>query len=379
MKFRFGFSWFGPSAAALAAAVALSGATAVPLPARAASAPVLSAPRLPYVLVEFAHTAGGAPQPMVISPSGRVIVDSQGEILDPLAGRVGTHTQTDGLQEAIDYALRRGLDVYVEGGAAVGKSNNNVYSLNKTLVIPPAQDFRIDGGEAVINYTGSLGNAIEINSCEDCHYRFGLVVTGAHNGAAVVFRPTEPTPIDHLVVITDSSFRFSSIATSAPVGTSYAGILLGAASGPILWNRIDATAVVGFHDNVVASSGVTYNRITVGHNHQAAHALVRIHAGADGNMWNLNDDLNGTASVGVICSGSNNTFTLQSSGFPAGKDVIFRYGATGNTVLGISPLSVTQSPSPLDVNCVVGGVMSTGARCGLAALHYLRGLAGSGG
>lgn len=335
--------------------------------------------RLPYVLAEFARSASGAPQPMVISPSGRVIVDSKGEILDPLAGRVGTYTQTDGLQEGIDYALRRGLDVYIAGGAAVGRTNNNVYDLNRTLVIPPAQDFRIDGGEAVINYTGSVGNAIEINSCEDCHYRFGLVVTGAHNGAAVVFRPTEPTPIDHLVVITDSSFRFSSIATSGAIGTSYAGILLAAASGPILWNHIDATAVVGFQDNVVASNGVTYNRISVGHNHQAAHALVRIHSGADGNMWNLNDDLNGTGSVGVICTGSNNTFTLQSSGFPAGKDVIFQNGATGNTVLGIGPLSVTQSPSPLDVNCVVGSVMSTNARCGLAALHFLQGLAGSGG
>ena len=67
----------------------------------------------PYVLVEFSHSASGIPQPMVISPSGRALVNSRGEILNSSAGQVGQYTQTDGLQEAINYAVGKGLDVYI--------------------------------------------------------------------------------------------------------------------------------------------------------------------------------------------------------------------------------------------------------------------------
>ncbi len=300
---------------------------------------------------------------MVISPSGRVLVNSHGEILSSSAGAVGSYTQTDGLQEAINYALKQGLDVYIEGGAAVGHTNNNVYFLNRTLVIPPAQDFRIDGGEAVINYNPSVGNAIDINSCEDCHFRFGIIVTGATNGSAVDFHPTQPTPIDNLVVITDSTFQFSSIASSKPPGTSASGILFDASSGPILWNHVFATAVVGFQNNVMAlstsgSNAVTFNRITVGHNHQATQALASISRLSVGNMWNLNDDRNGTNSVGIVDAAQNNTFLLQSSGFPSKQDVVLKPGATGNLIIGIGSVSVSDA-NPPGMNRIVLGTVST--------------------
>ena len=318
----------------------------------------------PYVMVEFSHSPNGTSQPMVLSPSGRILVNSQGEILNSAAGPVGSYTQTDGLQEAVNYATAKGEDVYIEGGSAVGHSNNNVYFLNRTLVIPPEQDFRIDGGEAVINYNPSTGNAIDINSSEDCHYRFGVIVTGATHGKAINFNPTEPTPVDHLVVITDSSFRFSSIATSKPIGTSASGIYFNASSGPILWNHIFATAVVGFQNNVVAQSknstdAVTFNRITVGHNHQASQAVGVISPFSVGNMWNLNDDRNGTHSVGIIDEAENNTFVIQSSGFPSGENILFKSGAIGNVVIGIGPVSVTDN-NPPGKNRVITGYPGVG-------------------
>lgn len=309
---------------------------------------------LPYVLVEFAHSASGAAQPEVVSPAGRVIVNSNGVIESGLAGKVGSLTQTDGLQEAINYAVATGEDVYIEGGYALGRSsgrfNNNVYFLNKTLAVPPAQDFRIDGGESVINYNPLTGNAITINSCEDCHFRFGVVVTGGTNAAAVAFDPTGPTEVDGIRVVTDSTFRFSSIATNRPVGTSLAAIELAPApgAGSVLWNTIDATATVGFQYNLYtngrsSSAGVFNNRISVGHDHQATKALAYVGRFTSGNIFTLNDSSNGYSTTGVISYGTNNDFVLQSdSGVGVGRDIVFEKGSTGNLVEAVGPFSCTD-------------------------------------
>lgn len=315
---------------------------------------------LPYVLVEYAHNAHGTAQPEVISPSGMILVNSQGVIENSLAGPVGSVTQTDGLQEAVNYAAASGEDVYIEGGYALGRGNarfnNNVYFLNQPLRIPPAQDLRIDGGEAVINYNPSSGNAITINSCEDCHFRFGVVVTGATNGAAVKFQPTQPTEIDGLKVITDSTFRFSSIATSKPTGTSLAALALTPSSsgGSILWNTIDATATVGFQYNVMtqgmsAAAGVFNNRISVGHNHMASKATAYVGTNSSGNIFTLNNSRNGGSPTAVISYGTNNTYTLQSNpGFAPGRDIVFEPGSTGNLVDAVGPVSFTDHNPPKD-------------------------------
>lgn len=159
------------------------------------------------------------------------------------------------------------------GGRALNGSSN-VYQLSTTLKVPAAQDFRIQGGESVINYNQASGDAMTIDSCEDCHFQFGLVVTGATSGsnAAVAFRPTNPTNLDNLKVITDSTFDFSSIAASA--ATPAYAINLDATNGPILWNDFNVTATVGFQTNVrlyspSASNAVTNNGFRIIHNHQA--------------------------------------------------------------------------------------------------------------
>lgn len=328
---------------------------------------------LPYVLVEYAHNAHGTPQPEVISPSGMVLVNSQGVIENSRAGQVGAVTQTDGLQEAVNYAAASGEDVYIEGGYALGRGsarfNNNVYFLNQPLRIPPAQDLRIDGGESVINYNPSSGNAIIINSCEDCHFRFGVVVTGATNGAAVKFQPTQPTEIDGLKVITDSTFRFSSIATSKPTGTSLAALALTPASsgGSILWNTIDATATVGFQYNIMtqgisAAAGVFNNRISVGHNHMASKATAYVGAYSSGNMFTLNNSRNGGSPTAVVSYGMNNTYTLQSNpGFAPGRDIVFEPGSTGNLVEAVGPVSFTDHNPPKDNKIIAAQLGSPGS------------------
>lgn len=347
------------SVGALVATVAV-----VVLSGRDTAGATTTTPNLPYVIAEFATNSDGVPQPMVIGPDGTVVVDSDGVIDSAKAGTLGASTQTDGLQEAINYAVNSGLDVYITGGRATtagggGSSNNNVYFLDETLSIPAAQDFRIDGGESIINYNPSSGDAVTVDSCEDCHFRFGLVVTGAANGSAVAFRPTNPTNLDSLTVITDSTFEFSSIATSAATGTSAYALNLDATNGPILWNDFTATAAVGFQQNVrlhspSSTNAVIDNSFRIVHNHQATGSMIEIEANSNNNHWVVNDDRNGSTGTGIDDSADGNTFTLQSSGFPAGEDVIFENGATNNLVLAVGPISTTDH-NPTAQNKVVTG------------------------
>src|SRR5688572_4795229 len=63
-------------------------------------------------------------------------------------------TKTSGLQEAFDACKRDKRDLYIVGGGAAAAFQNpgGVYALNVTLRIPWMQDFRCDGGEAVLQY-----------------------------------------------------------------------------------------------------------------------------------------------------------------------------------------------------------------------------------
>lgn len=308
----------------------------------------------PYVVAQFKTSSNGVAQPEVIGPDGTLVVDSAGVIQHSKAGTIGGTTQTDGLQEAVNYAVNSGLDLYITGGRALDNAgvstNNNVYFLNQTLRIPAAQDFRIDGGESIINYNPTSGDALTIDSCEDCHFRFGLVVTGAVNGSAVLFKPTNLTNLDHLKVITDSTFEFSSIATSMPTGTSKYALNFDATNGPILWNDFNATATVGFQTNVrlnslSAANSVANNNFRMVHNHMATVAMMDVSQYSDNNHWIVNNDRNATTGVGADIKANGNTMTLQSSGFTAGNDVIFRNGAINNLVLAVGPLSTTDQNS----------------------------------
>ncbi len=316
----------------------------------------------PYVLVEFAKTATGKPQPMVLSPTGRVIVTARGKILNAQAGAVGGFTRTAGIQEAITYALATGADIYIEGRSAIGRTNNNVYRVDAPIVIPAAQDFRIDGGEYVINYDPLRGTLLTIDSCEDCHYRFGLLVTGAANGCAVRFRPMHPTPIDGITVITDSSFRFSSIATAGSalppspggptVSAPLAGLFFDARHGPILFNRVYATAIISYQDNILLagaspSHSVLANTIQVAHLHAAAKAEVKLSRYSNRNIFHLTAATDSQPGSGVITAGSYNIFFLDCFGFPPGRAMILEPGAKGNIVISAKPISLTNhSDSP---------------------------------
>jgi hypothetical protein len=85
------------------------------------------------VIVQKNVDINNKPVPMVIGKNGEVLVDSTGKIVNPKAGEVGAYTQTDGLQEAINYlnATGGGLIVVKEGTYTV-----NYQIPNNTLQYP---------------------------------------------------------------------------------------------------------------------------------------------------------------------------------------------------------------------------------------------------
>lgn len=175
-------------------------------------------------------------------------------------------TKTSGIQEALDYAHQHYRDVYIWGGRHGihdGKAADNpVYNLEQTLHIPWSQDFRLDGGHYILNYSHPTGDAVVIDSQMNCSYKFGLIVAGT-SGAGVRIRPTNPGP-DDMIVIQASEFEFAAVCSG---GT---GIAIDATHGPILNSRIFAeetnTQKIAVH--LTGTRGITNNSIEVMYSNQ---------------------------------------------------------------------------------------------------------------
>lgn len=145
-------------------------------------------------------------------------------------------TKTSGFQEAIDYAHENCRDVYVFGGRGGMHGGegipHNVYTLDETLRIPWSQDFRMDGGNYLLGYRKTTGDAIHIDSQMNCRYKLGLL-TCASEGATVRIKPETPGP-DDFVAITASIFDFSAVCSQ---GT---GIVIDSSEGLIINSKVFA-------------------------------------------------------------------------------------------------------------------------------------------
>ena len=161
-------------------------------------------------------------------------------------GRNTPGTRTGGIQEGFDYAHAHGRDMTIFGGRGGmhegDLSSDNVYTLHETLRVPWSQDFRLDGGNYVMSYTGQTGDAVVIDSQMSCKYKFGLVVSRYTDGADVRIQPKGSGPVDFVTMVT-TTFEFPAV-----VGSDV-GILLDATYGNIQWCRIlteEVTIMVGW-------------------------------------------------------------------------------------------------------------------------------------
>ena len=291
-------------------------------------------------------------------------------------GDYGPHTpntKTSGLQEALDAAKAEAKDVYLAGGSwTADKTTPVVYHLHETLRIPWMQNFRLDSGHCVLNYTPKTGDAVIIDSQMSCSYRFGLIVSNSE-GATVRLKPTTAGP-DRFKVITSTEFVFNAIVGGGgawPGGEAYnseldksrrwvgTGLWLDGSEGSIDANKITVIETVGCGIGLYLTGGVTRNTIEETNIHLCQHHL-RIGSAddarpSDNRIEAFMDSQGIDPSSGASIFGSYNLLTLSSRPFTGGIDLRFEKSAKHNTVIQQSPYRAIDV-SPEMSNRIIGGV-----------------------
>ena len=296
---------------------------------------------------------GGSPaEPSLHSPWGNCLVVTPEGPRD--GGDFGPHTpgtKTSGLQEAFHAAKTQNKGLYIAGGSlSFIQSQPVVYFIHETLHIPWMQDFRLDGGHYVIQYTPKSGDAVVIDSQMSCAYRFGLIVSNA-DGAVVRLKPATAGP-DRFQVITSTEFVFNAIVGGGgawPGGEAFdseldpdhvwkgVGLHLDGEPGPIDANKITVLETVGCHVGLLLTGKVTRNSIEETNIHLCqTHAIIGQPTGAavdDNRIEAFMDSQGIEQSIGVRLFGKDNLLTLSASRMAPNRDVIFEAPASGNTVV----------------------------------------------
>lgn len=271
-------------------------------------------------------------------------------------------TKTSGLQEAINHAREIQRDVYIAGGGAKAAFKNPVvYFMSETLHIPWMQDFRLDSGQAVIQYTGS-DDAIVLDSQMSCWYKFPLVVSTGR-GAVVRLKPSSIGP-DNFSVITACRFSFGALVGAGDVfpkpdgkgiGT---GLLFDTAGGPIDSNEFYAAEIIACETGIRLMEGSTNNWIRSPFLHLCN---THLEIGApDGSRTRLNridayiDGQGIAANTGVLLHGQNNLLTLSFGANADKRNLVLSHSAKDNHITLINlPNGITRD-CPLEANTLTG-------------------------
>lgn len=185
-------------------------------------------------------------------------------------------SNTDGLQEAIDYACTEGYDLHVHGGGIKpGSPATDIAVINCTvgIVFPPMQNKVIRIGACTVNFTGAVtGTGVFFDSCMmiDLDWCGQIVYTG--NGRAVEFKPTSGVPYDAVVACVDSKFKFNHIALTG--GTNPICLYFDTTNGPVQgclfegfeFNGIDVAGSRGIVLEI-ATNGIISNTFRVNRIH----------------------------------------------------------------------------------------------------------------
>lgn len=288
---------------------------------------------------------GGRMNWLVVSPNGP---EDGGDFGPKTAG-----TRTSGLQEALDHAKATGKDVYISGGSwTAGKTKPIVYFLHETLRVPWMQDFRLDSGHCVLQYTGKSGDAVVMDSQMSCYYRFGLIVSNAP-GAVVRMKPTSAGP-DRFRVITATEFHFNALVGGGgawPGGEPHqtevkqdhpwvgTGLMLDGTPGVIHSNKISVIEIVGCAVGLSVIGKSSNNWIEAPFVHLCN---THVQIGGPGQSQVTNNRIEAymhsegiQGSVGVRIFGQRNLLTLSTGRMSPGGDVIFEAEARDNLITAI--------------------------------------------
>lgn len=268
---------------------------------------------------------------------GYVVVSPQGPDDGSDFGPKTPNTKTAGLQEAFDEAKKKNRDVYIAGPG--------VYHLKETLKIPWRQNFRLDGGEYVVNYENPTGDAVVIDSQMNCFIKLGLIVSQSPD-AVVRMKPETKGP-DGFNVIVASDFWFNAFVGGGDVwGRPGAkgkgiGLWMDGTVGPIVHNRIFAIEANACDKGLYMTGRSSNNWIQIPFMH-----LCNIHIQiGDQSSPNLKGNVieayvDGAAvenSVGAQIFGQENILTLNLGRFGSGRGIIFEPPAKDNRITAINP------------------------------------------
>ena len=282
--------------------------------------------------------------PTAYKDLGYVVVSPQGPTDGGNFGPNTPGTRTSGLQEAINHAREIQRDVYIVGGGAKEAFKNPVvYTLTETLRIPWMQDFRLEGGQAVIQ-NNSPGDAIVFDSQMSCWFKFGLIVS-ASPGTVVRLRP-ETTGPDNFKVITACKFEFGAIVGAGNVFPGEGargkgvGLFLDAEHGPVDGNEILVSEVVACDTGIQLSESATNNWIRCPFLHLCnTHLIVGAEGGHRARLNRIEAFIDGgglAQSTGAILHGQNNLLTLSFGANSPNKNLILGPAAADNYITALN-------------------------------------------
>ncbi|NPV54321.1 MAG: hypothetical protein HPY71_12520 [Firmicutes bacterium] len=249
-------------------------------------------------------------------------------------------TKTSGWQEALDYAVLTGSDLYVKGGYGGGA----VYHIQDTIHFPPAQDFRVDGGVYVLNWIGPADkDLLVIDSSMNCEYHLGILVYGGL-GAAMRIRPEKPVPIDNFPIFVETEIHCQGMADPHPFtpgerqgGT---GLIFDGTAAPIVHNTFRFFGNLNFKTVMETIGTFANNNLEVLHLHTNADKSTLLKLGEQSvrnTLWlAIGVDQGASDVTGIEISGKNNVIQLlprpSNKPFAAGRMLIFDESAEGNQI-----------------------------------------------
>lgn len=290
-------------------------------------------------------SADGAPAPA--RPITLLAHDGSGDFGPQTPG-----TKTAGWQEALDFCVAEGRDLYVQGGAArrePSHRNDNVYFVSQTITIPAAQDFRIDGGDYVVAFTGPPDqDAVVIDSAMNCRYKLGII-SGSSGAACIRVQPQNPVPLDGFPVVTETIIQID-----GPVGGQSAFVIDGT-HAPVLANKFHHASCLASSNVCVLMVGtVLMNEIEVLHLHTGVNdtTLLRMEKNANANriyLGQVQADPGTSGVTGIDLAGSNNHFEI--SGTPGllapRRTIVLEATASGNQINILGGSIDLPNPPPL--------------------------------
>jgi hypothetical protein len=307
--------------------------------------------------------AYGQPSPSGLSPDasvqsassarvGRYVVSPDGPRDGGDFGPHTPNTRTSGLQEAFDACRRDRRDLYIVGGAvpAPFKNPGGVYTLDETLRIPWMQDFRCDGGEAVLQYNQPSGDAVVVDSQMSCVYKFGLIALkeGAADGACLRIKPQTAGP-DRLVGVVASRFAVNALVGGGSRGLEEGtftargdGLVLDSSEGGVANNEYFIHEILGCNRGIYltapsSQSAVLNNWLRCPFAHICqTHLRLGDPSGESGILWNrIEAFIDGDRleqSQGAQIFGRGNRLTLGFLRVGDKSGVVFEQGARDNLV-----------------------------------------------